>query len=172
MNGEGRREQAGVNEGGVMVEAAPSCGQRWFLLPQSRRWILWCWSRRRWCRAALWPSCYLLKALLVPGLTVDTISGDLPPVRDILADLGPVAIPLAPLIVRLGCSKANLVLLLSEKQKKDSLGIKWLRPRSTLPTFLLIFFYLFKEECNYLKFVSIKSLLLQHYLYSKTILYI
>jgi len=60
---------------------------------------------------------YLLKALLVPSLAVDTIGGDLPPIWDILADLGPVAVPLAPLAVGLSRSKADLVLLLSLTKK-------------------------------------------------------
>lgn len=62
-------------------------------------------------KGALCTPCYLLEALLVPGLAVDTIGGDLPPIWDILANLGPVAVPLTPLAVGLGCSEAHLVLL-------------------------------------------------------------
>lgn len=75
----------------------------------------WCWSRRRQRRGAL---CYLLEALLVPSLPVDTVGGDLPPIGDILANLGPVAVPLSPLAIRLGCSKAHLVLLQGIAQKR------------------------------------------------------
>ena len=82
--------------------AAPCC-------PGLEVW--WCWSRRRWCRGALCTPCYLLEALLVPWLVVDTVGGDLPPIWDILADLRPVAIPLTPLTIGLGRSKADLVLL-------------------------------------------------------------
>lgn len=74
-----------------------------------------CWSRRRQRRGAL---CYLLEALLVPSLPVDTVGGDLPPIGDILANLGPVAVPLSPLAIRLGCSKAHLVLLQGIAQKR------------------------------------------------------
>lgn len=98
-----------VEEGRVRT---PSCCQTWLLLP----WCLWwCCSRRRrrrrWWRVALCTWCYLLKALLVPSMTVDTICGDLPPIWDILADLVPIAVPLAPLAVVLGCREAHLVLL-------------------------------------------------------------
>lgn len=89
---------------------APSCCQRWLLLP----WCLWwCWSRRRrrWWRVALCTLCYLLEALLVPGVAVHTVGGDLPPIGDVLADLVPVAIPLTPLAIVLGCREAHLVLL-------------------------------------------------------------
>lgn len=54
---------------------------------------------------------YLLKALLIPGLAVDAVGGDLPPIRDVLVNLGPIAIPLAPLAIRLGRSIVHFVLL-------------------------------------------------------------
>jgi len=104
--GEGRRLRLWGSGREVM---APSCGQSWLSLPRSWRGLWWCW--RRW-RGALCTPCYLLEALLVPRLAVDTVGGDLPPIRDILADLGPVAVPLAPLAVGLGCRReAHLVLL-------------------------------------------------------------
>lgn len=82
------------------------------------------------------PPCYLLKALLVPGLAVDAVGGDLPPVGDVLADLGPVAVPLAPLVVGLGCGEANLVLLQGLKADKDVLSADSCSTPSihTLPT--------------------------------------
>lgn len=42
-----------------------------------------------------------LVALLIPGLSVHSVAWYLPPVGHVLADLLRVAIPLAPLIVRL-----------------------------------------------------------------------
>lgn len=61
--------------------------------------------------------CYLLEALLVPGLSVHTIGGDLPPVGNVLADLGAVAVPLPPLAIRLRCREAHLVLLQDDGQR-------------------------------------------------------
>lgn len=120
VSGEDRREQAG-EWGGRLGSLL------WLALAPLvlKGWIWWYWSRRRWWRGALCTSCYLLKALLVPGLAVDTIGGDLPPIWDILADLRPVAVPLAPLAVGLGgSSKADLVLLQRETQRKCNLCIK------------------------------------------------
>ena len=72
--------------------------------------LWWCRRRRRW-RGALCTPCYLLEALLVPSLAVDIVGGDLPPIWDVLADLGSIAVPLAPLAIGLGCREAHLVLL-------------------------------------------------------------
>lgn len=50
-------------------------------------------------------------------MAIDAVGGDLPPIRDVLADLVPVAVPLAPLAVVLGCREAHLVLLWGTVQK-------------------------------------------------------
>lgn len=100
----GKRKKVGLGGGRPMLPPVARAGSR---CPG----LGWCCSRRRRWRGALCAPCYLLEALLVPSLAVDTVGGDLPPIRDILADLGPVAIPLAPLAIGLGCSEAHLVLL-------------------------------------------------------------
>lgn len=50
-------------------------------------------------------------------MAVHAVGGDLPPIGDVLADLVPVAIPLAPLAVVLGCREAHLVLLQEEQHR-------------------------------------------------------
>lgn len=50
-------------------------------------------------------------------MAVHTVGGDLPPIGDVLADLVPVAVPLAPLAVGLGCGEAHLVLLQKAQQR-------------------------------------------------------
>ena len=47
-------------------------------------------------------------------MAVHAVGGDLPPIRDVLADLVAVTVPLAPLAVGLGCREAHLVLLRGE----------------------------------------------------------
>lgn len=94
------------------VSQLPSSSQRVLVMPQS--W--WCWSRSRRWRRALCIASYLLEALLVPGLTIDTVAGNLPPIWDILVDLRPIAIPLAPLVIGLRRREANLVLLKAKER--------------------------------------------------------
>lgn len=53
---------------------------------------------------------YLLVALLIPGLSIDSIAGYLPSIGHILANLLRVAVPLTPLAIML-CCKAHCVLL-------------------------------------------------------------
>lgn len=57
---------------------------------------------------ALWDS---LVALLIPGLSVDSVAGHLPPVGDVLSDLLRVAVPLTPLAVMLRCEAHGVLLL-------------------------------------------------------------
>lgn len=104
--------------GGLM---APSPGQSWCSLPRVRvepTWGPWVVLEEEVEGGAVCAPCYLLEALLVPGLAVYAVGGNLPAVRDILADLRPATVPLTPLAVWLGrCGEAHLVLLEGTTQR-------------------------------------------------------
>lgn len=61
---------------------------------------------------------YLLVALLVPGLTVNSVRWHLPAVRDVLTHLLPVTVRLTPLSVRLS-RVGRVTLLRTPRREKD-----------------------------------------------------